>query len=1531
MATFVCRVQFLDDTDPFNSTNFPEPSRPPVYTFREDIPLINQIAGVHRLLRAPHKPDDCALQLSHNGSYLDLESTLAEQKDELEGFQEEGGRGRKYNLILRTQLSVRVHACIEKLYNSTGRELRRALFSLKQIFQDDKDLVHEFVVAEGLTCLIKVGAEADQNYQNYILRALGQIMLFVDGMNGLIAHKEIVQWLYTLVGTKFRLVVKTALKLLLVFVEYAESNATLFIQAVNAVDAKRGTKVWGNIMEILNEKDGVDTELLVYAMTLVNKTLAGLPDQDSYYDMVDCLEEHGIESLAQRHLSRKGSDLDLVEQINIYETTLRREDGDDRQLPPNDRKERRRASMGGTTERRGLERRRSRRHSLQNNKGHVSAPASPCSPHAHRSSYLPFGGQHVEDISERVPSNGAPHPGTHQTPTSASHGFASSTTCTPESKTDRPALGGLLSSSYRQHQESLAAERERRRMEREERLQRIEREERDRFNRDYVDKREEARQAREERLKAVERLAADEYERERPRVPVRGRTEITLCLSSNPAVRSASRCVTTSSIASHQDKAPDAQQTSGNESIPASKPGSPTRTKSPTSELPGSELCPSPPSQPNMAAREPPTDTEDVPDTQPVQNVAEEPEGCEEGGVGNEERQEEGKLEERGRCESRGEIEEQVDVLEVADEVEVAEEARVDSIAVVADVEDVELEEHCERVPTVERDVEESIVLSEKERQNEEVNEKDNCSASSISSTSSTLEREEREEKVKNDIETGQWSECIEVSEENDILNNKRFMLDMLYSHTSNREDDNGGGETEKEPQCKCEKDPEVADPSVASLASRISTLEAHRQAREENVKKMEVDIADKQGTVRAVAEKFGDLVKGLTSPTEAEASKELQHALSDTFSGSIPSAQKKESDQIWDQLMAVPRELRIKEMDFTDLRDEDDVDILEMDSMMRSGDLLPLSPPPPPPSCNALLPPPPPPPILGKMVRPPPPFMPPPSPQLNRGDVPLFLKKKKTIRLFWREVRPMEWQCKSHKFCKDSLWSKLEPLKLDTSKLEQLFESKSKELPVTKKAAVDGKRQEIIVLDSKRSNAINIGLTVLPPPRTIKTAILNFDEYALNKEGIEKILTMIPTEEEKQRIQEAQLLNPEIPLGSAEQFLLILSSISELSARLQLWAFKMDYELIEKEVAEPLQDLKEGMDQLEKNTTLRYILTTLLAIGNFLNGTNAKGFELSYLEKVPEVKDTVHKQSLLHHTCAIVVEKFPDSSDLYSEIGAVTRLTKVDFDQLQDNLAQMERRCKASWDHLKVIAKHEMKPALKQKMSDFLKDCAERIIILKIVHKRIINRFHAFLLFLGHPIYGVRDVSIHRFSKILSEFALEYRTTRERVLQQKQKRANHRERNKTRGKLITDSGKFGGAYPDTPERQPQGIQYAEDAAEHENMKAVLKGGVQSGDGETSTVPGLRTRTRAGGTRAHVPPWCIANDDAIACTDDTADEIMERIVRSATQGPAGPRTQPRERRRSRVNRKSLRRTLKSGLTSEEANVLGLSGASDVQV
>ncbi|XP_055272945.1 FH1/FH2 domain-containing protein 3 isoform X3 [Moschus berezovskii] len=1470
MATLACRVQFLDDTDPFNSTNFPEPSRPPLFTFREDLALGTQLAGVHRLLRAPHKLDDCTLQLSHNGTYLDLEATLAEQRDELEGFQDDTGRGKKHSIILRTQLSVRVHACIEKLYNSTGRDLRRALFSLKQIFQDDKDLVHEFVVAEGLTCLIKVGAEADQNYQNYILRALGQIMLYVDGMNGVINHNETIQWLYTLIGSKFRLVVKTALKLLLVFVEYSESNAPLLIQAVSAVDTKRGVTPWSNIMEILEEKDGVDTELLVYAMTLVNKTLSGLPDQDTFYDVVDCLEELGIAAVSQRHLTKKGTDLDLVEQLNIYEMALRLEDGDETaEPPPSGCRDRRRASVcsGGTgSEPRGLDRRRSRRHSVQNIKSPLSPPSSPCflsasdfkpsqvrdlrensSDSLHLSTYSASEPYNFRSFSSNRYSNFGNNSHHSSRPSSGSSvptTPTSSLSPPQEARPERSSPSGLLTSSFRQHQESLAAERERRRQEREERLQRIEREERNKFSREYLDKREEQRQAREERYKYLEQLAAEAHEKElRSRSASRGRADLSLDLTSPAAPASPAPL-------GHSPSSLDSQEVP---TVSSSSSGTPQH--------------------PQASAGEP----------------GPEPEADVEAAVG-----------------------------QLADEA--GQELAPAGAGAGSEVE-----------RALEPEREEPASLSEKERQNEAVNERDNCSASSVSSSSSTLEREDKEDKLCRDKGTGLWSTGVQDASVNeqcgDILTSKRFMLDMLYAHNRKPADDEQKGEGE------AARTAQGAE-AVASLASRISTLQASSLAQDESVKRVDVGCLDNRGSVKAFAEKFnsGDLGRGSISP-DAEPNDKVAEKTS--------AQPKTESDYIWDQLMANPRELRIQDMDFTDLGEEDDIDVLDADRGHREA---PGPPPPPPPTFLGLPPPPPPPlldgvpppPVPGNLLAPPPVFNAPQGlgwPQVPRGQ-PAFTKKKKTIRLFWNEVRPFEWPCKNNGRCREFLWSKLEPIKVDTSKLEHLFESKSKELSVSKKTAADGKKQEIIVLDSKRSNAINIGLTVLPPPRTIKIAILNFDEYALNKEGIEKILTMIPTEEEKQKIQEAQLANPEVPLGSAEQFLLTLSSISELSARLHLWAFKMDYETTEKEVAEPLLDLKEGIDQLENNKTLGFILSTLLAIGNFLNGTNAKAFELSYLEKVPEVKDTVHKQSLLHHVCTMVVENFPDSSDLYSEIGAVTRSAKVDFDQLQDNLCQMERRCKASWDHLKAIAKHEMKPVLKQRMSEFLKDCAERIIILKIVHRRIINRFHSFLLFMGHPPYAIREVNINKFCRIISEFALEYRTTRERVLQQKQKRASHRERNKTRGKMITDtdeedeveSGKFSSGSP-APPSQPQGLSYAEDAAEHENMKAVLKTSSPALE-DAAPAPGVRTRSRA--SRGSASSWTMGTDDSPNVTDDAADEIMDRIVKSATQVPS-QRVVPRERKRSRANRKSLRRTLKSGLTPEEARALGLVGTSELQL
>ena len=116
--------------------------------------------------------------------------------------------------------------------------------------------------------------------------------------------------------------VKTSLKLLIVFAEYTETNSLLILSAVTQVDRTAKRLLWSNAMKILNEMDNSSSEVVLLIITLFNTVLSAIPDQDTFYDMTDALEKQGMQRCTQFFLNRKPAEPDLIEQFNIYDVSV---------------------------------------------------------------------------------------------------------------------------------------------------------------------------------------------------------------------------------------------------------------------------------------------------------------------------------------------------------------------------------------------------------------------------------------------------------------------------------------------------------------------------------------------------------------------------------------------------------------------------------------------------------------------------------------------------------------------------------------------------------------------------------------------------------------------------------------------------------------------------------------------------------------------------------------------------------------------------------------------------------------------------------------------------------------------------------------------------------------------------------------------------------------------------------------------------------------------------------------------------------
>jgi len=391
--------------------------------------------------------------------------------------------------------------------------------------------------------------------------------------------------------------------------------------------------------------------------------------------------------------------------------------------------------------------------------------------------------------------------------------------------------------------------------------------------------------------------------------------------------------------------------------------------------------------------------------------------------------------------------------------------------------------------------------------------------------------------------------------------------------------------------------------------------------------------------------------------------------------------------------------------------------------------------------------------------VPPPPPPPPPPMPVSkvvcqNPSETKSYIHPQDNIKLV-----KLHWKC-LQVVTNDSLWSNLPDVNIQTEELIKLFQIKG--IRKTSCQEVIGRPKEILVLDHKRSNHINIGIKKLPTVSSLKNVILTMDDEKMKRDGIEKLQALIGTPEEIEMIKEAEKNNPEVPLGQAEQYLLALNSITDLQCRLKLWAFKTDFLAIETEILDAMNSLKEGSKTIKESKIFHNLISLIRSIGNYLNKSRAEGFLIQYLSKLQQVKDTNTKKSLLYHVNVQAVGSGLETGHLSKEFRCLNLVCHTDYEKMKLNLKSLEENCKDSLAFVK-LANYDSETG--EMVNAFLLDASKRVLAMKKVTETVLGEYTKLLEWFGIPAPIHSDYTPMVLAQTLTDFAKDIQEVNNQLL----------------------------------------------------------------------------------------------------------------------------------------------------------------------
>ncbi|KAL0590084.1 hypothetical protein ABG067_001724 [Albugo candida] len=215
-----------------------------------------------------------------------------------------------------------------------------------------------------------------------------------------------------------------------------------------------------------------------------------------------------------------------------------------------------------------------------------------------------------------------------------------------------------------------------------------------------------------------------------------------------------------------------------------------------------------------------------------------------------------------------------------------------------------------------------------------------------------------------------------------------------------------------------------------------------------------------------------------------------------------------------------------------------------------------------------------------------------------------------------------------------------------------------------------------VFLIDRSRSNNISIiARQFRLSNENIRDAISKLDTSLLTLERVQGLLKILPTDEEVAAISgfagDATLLN------GAEKLLKELIAIPRLQPRLFTLQSRLQFPNLVSETQNRIDRLQAACIELLESRDLKSTLFLILQVGNKMNeGTSrgeAKGFSLSDLPKLSQLKTADKKETLLHFIAKYLRQKCGEAVQLQNSLTCLCDIQNVPILEISHDVDRLK------------------------------------------------------------------------------------------------------------------------------------------------------------------------------------------------------------------------------------------------------------------